>query len=226
MTFKDRRQAGQLLAQALAHLRQAAPVVIGLPRGGVPVAYEVAIALDAPLDLALVRKIGAPGQPELAIGAVVDGEHPHIVVNRELAALVGADDAYMAHAARTKVAEIEERRRRYFGGHTRPSLKGRTVIVVDDGIATGATIRAAIAGLRQSAVTRLVAAVPVAPRDTAAALQADVDDFVCLHSPELFDAVGRFYDDFRQTSDDEVVALLRRAEAHQARRSEPGAERR
>jgi putative phosphoribosyl transferase len=209
--FKNREDAGRRLAEALAHLKEERPVVIGLPRGGVPVAFQVAQALEAPLDLALVRKIGAPGQPELAIGAVVDGEDEHVIVNRRIADAAGADDAFIARQAEAKVAEIEERRRRYFGGLSRPALQGRTAIVIDDGIATGATLRAALAGLRHSGVGKLVVAVPVGPPDTIAALREEADDVVCLEQPAWFAAVGQAYEDFTQTTDDELIALLRRA---------------
>lgn len=213
--YRDRTDAGQQLARALEHLKAEAPVVVALPRGGVPVAYEVAKALQAPLDLALVRKIGAPGQPELAIGAVVDGENLHVFVNRDIAALFRGWEQYIGAETQKKIQEIEERRRRYFGGRSRPRLKGRTVILVDDGIATGATMRAAVASLRQSQVARLIIGVPVAPPETMAALAAEVDAVICLETPEFFSAVGQFYEDFSQTTDDEVVEFLRLAAASQ-----------
>jgi putative phosphoribosyl transferase len=211
--YRDRTDAGQQLARALAHIKAEAPVVVALPRGGVPVAYEVAKALEAPLDLALVRKIGAPGQPELAIGAVVDGENLHVFVNRDVAALFQESERYIEEETQKKIQEIEDRRRRYFGGRSRPSLKGRTVILVDDGIATGATMRAAIEGLQQSGVARLIVAVPVGPPDTIAKLRTEVDDVICLETSLFFSAVGQFYEDFSQTTDDEVVEFLHLAAA-------------
>lgn len=211
MIFADRRDAGRQLAAALAHLRDRDPVVLALVRGGLPVAYEVAQALSAPLDVVLVRKIGAPMQPELAIGAVVDGDHPEIVTNPYVMRMVGASQADVAAEVPRQLAEIERRRLRYLGGRARVEVRGRTAIVVDDGIATGATTRAALRAVRRQAPARLVLAVPVAPADSLAELAADADEVVCLDTPEPFGAVGAFYQDFRQVSDDEVVELLDRA---------------
>jgi putative phosphoribosyl transferase len=214
--FGNRRDAGRRLARRLAHLKGEMPVVIALPRGGVPVAFEIALALDAPLDLALVQKIGAPGQPELAIGAVVDGETEHLILNREIAEACGAGEDYIREETRRKLAEIEDRRRRYFGGLERPPLRGRTVIVVDDGIATGASLRAALEGLRRAEVGRRVVAVPVGPEGTVAELRREVDEVVCLETPAWFAAVGQAYDDFSQTSDEELIRLLRQAAGRRA----------
>ena len=178
-----------------------------------PVGFEVARTLEAPLDLLLVRKIGVPGYPELALGAVLDGEHPHLVLNRDLATLAAVEADYIAEQEAIKLKEIEDRRALYLRGRPRPPVAGRTAIVVDDGVATGATMKAAIDALRDMAVRRLVVAVPVAPPDTAEALSATVDELVCLATPPEFRAVGQFYRNFEQTTDEEVIALLDRASA-------------
>lgn len=209
--FANRTDAGQRLARALLPLKDAHPVILALPRGGVPVAFEVGQALAAPLDVLLVRKIGVPGQPELALGAVVDRDHPHLVINSEIADSVHASDEYVATQEAEKLGEIEERRVLYLKGRRRPRIAGRTVIVVDDGIATGATLRAALEAVRAMRVKRLVVAVPVAPADTAERIRRLVDEFICLETPRIFRAVGQFYLDFRQTSDEEVIDLLERA---------------
>ena len=209
--FADRCEAGRLLAAALQHLTDASPVVLALPRGGVPVASEVAAALEAPLDVVLVRKIGAPGQPELGIGAVVDGRPPRTVWNQAVLREFHVSDVYRELAERRELAEIERRRRLYRGGRPAAAVRGRTAIVVDDGVATGSTVRAALAALREAGPRRLVLAVPVAPADTLAELAGEADEIVCLASPEPFLAVGQHYRDFTQTSDAEVIALLRRA---------------
>ena len=211
--FADRADAGRRLARALLHLKPEQPIVLALPRGGVPVGFEVARILEAPLDVLLVRKIGVPGYPELALGAVLDGEHPHLVLNRDLAELAGVDADYIAEQEAIKLKEIEDRRALYLRGRPRPSLAGRTAIVVDDGVATGATMKAAIDALRDMAVRRVVVAVPVAPPETAEMLRAIVDELVCLATPPTFRAVGQFYADFEQTTDDDVVALLDHASA-------------
>lgn len=212
-TFPDRTQAGRRLAERLARLGLRDPIVYALPRGGVPVAFEIARALRAPLDLALVRKIGAPGQPELALAAVVDGDRPRVVVNEAIRRMTGATDAYLEREGARELAEIERRRGLYFGHRARLDPKGRTVIVVDDGLATGATARAAIQALRGQGAARLILAVPVAPSDTAAAMRREVDDFVCLVEPIAFWGVGSFYSDFHQLDDEEVLRYLRRSEA-------------
>ena len=211
--FADRADAGRRLARALLHLKPEQPIVLALPRGGVPVGFEVAKILEAPLDVLLVRKIGVPGYPELALGAVLDGEHPHLVLNRDLAELAGVDADYIAEQEAIKLKEIEDRRTLYLRGRPRPSVAGHTAIVVDDGVATGATMKAAIEALRDMAVRRLVVAVPVAPPDTAEMLSSIVDELVCLATPPKFRAVGQFYADFDQTTDDDVVALLDQASA-------------
>ncbi len=210
--FADREEAGRLLARRLAsHSREGPLVVLALPRGGVPIGLEVARALHAPLDLLIVRKIGAPWQPELAVAAVVDGQPPQLVIDEETSAMSGADADYIEKAQQRELREIERRRNVYLQGRTPVPVAGATVIVVDDGIATGTTMRAALKGLRQMKPKHLVVAVPVAPADTIAALAADVDEVVCLEQPEFFHAIGNHYADFHQVPDDEVIAALRAA---------------
>lgn len=206
--FVDRVEAGRLLGQRLAALRLVDAVVLALPRGGVPVALEVARALHAPLDLLMVRKIGAPGQPELAVAAVVDGNHPQTVIDEETLRLSGADRAYVDAEAAHALKEIERRRALYLRGRAPLPLAGKSVVLVDDGIATGTTVRAALKALQRCNVARLVLAVPVAPADTVAQLRAEVDELVCLSQPAFFHAVGLHYRDFHQIDDDEVIALL------------------
>lgn len=211
--FADRADAGRRLAAAVAELGLVDPLVFALPRGGVPVAFEVARMLDAPLDLVLVRKIGAPGMPELALGAVVDGEAPGVVLNPDLCRATGASEAWIAGERDRQLAEIERRRRIYAGHRPRARLAGRIAVIVDDGLATGATARAAVHGLRAQGVGQTILAVPVAPPDSAAELRREVDSFVCLLTPPDFDSVGRYYVDFHQLDDAEVVALLDAASA-------------
>lgn len=207
--FIDRADAGRQLAERLAHERLPPPIVVlALPRGGVPIGAEVARRLGAPLDLLLVRKIGAPWQRELAVAAVVEGDGPEVVIDDETLAACGAGPAYVQQQAKLEWREIERRRARYLQGRARPALAGATVVVVDDGIATGTTVRAALQALRRRRPGRLVLAVPVAPRDTVARLAAEVDQLVCLATPEPFHAVGLHYRDFHQVGDDEVVAAL------------------
>jgi putative phosphoribosyl transferase len=206
--FEDRRDAGRRLAHALDRYRDTDPVVLALPRGGVPVGFEVAKALAAPLDVLIVRKIGAPGHPELGIGAVIDGSEPHLVLNDEIVRQVRPSAAYIEEEKRRQLAEIERRRRRYLGDRSAIPVENRTAIVVDDGIATGGTVKAALRGVAGLRPARLVLAVPVAPADSLAELSGDCDDVVCLATPEPFYAVGSHYRDFMQTEDDEVVRLL------------------
>lgn len=206
--FVDRTEAGRRLAAALGRFRGAPVIVLALPRGGVPVAFEVARALGAPLDLVMVRKIGAPHQPELAIGAVADGARPDMVLNEDVVAALGVGEAYIEQEKARQLAEIERRRKVYLG-HARPAeVKGRTAIIVDDGIATGATVRAAVGAVRKAGAGRVVIATPVAPPDTVAALARVADEVVCLDQPLWFAAIGQFYRDFRQLDDEEVIALL------------------
>jgi predicted phosphoribosyltransferase len=209
--FENRSDAGRQLARRLARFRGHDVVVLALPRGGVPVAFEVAQALGAPLDLLLVRKLGAPGHPELAAGAIVDGETLEIVANEDVLRLTGADHAFLERVAQRELAELERRRALYLGARPPLAVKGRTAIVVDDGVATGATVRAALRGLRRRAPARVVLAVPVAAPEALASLAAEADETECLEAPASFGAVGSFYRDFRQTGDAEVIALLERA---------------
>lgn len=209
--FADRRDAGRRLAERLARFKDQAPVVLALPRGGVPVAFEIAKSLDAPLDLALVRKIGAPNQPELAVAAVVDGDEPETVVNEVIAASLHVTEDYLHDEAARQSREIDRRRQLYLGDRPRADITGHVAIVVDDGIATGATVRAALRAIRRRKPARLVLTTAVAPSDTLARLRAEVDDIVCLATPEPFHAIGPHYADFARTDDDEVIALLRQA---------------
>lgn len=211
MVFADRRRAGQQLAAVLTRLADESPLVLALPRGGVPVAFEVARALGAPLDVLLVRKIGAPGYPELGLGAVVDGTHPQIVLNEAIIASVRPPAGYVDAEAQRQLAEIERRRRAYRGERAAVPVQGRNVIVIDDGIATGGTMKAALRALGQAGARRRVLAVPVAPRLALESLGEEAEEVVCLYSPEPFHAVGAHYADFRQVSDEEVVELLRTA---------------
>jgi erythromycin esterase-like protein/predicted phosphoribosyltransferase/dienelactone hydrolase len=207
--FIDRRDAGRQLASRLKALNLAEPVVYALPRGGVPLAVEIAEALKAPMDLVLVRKIGAPGQPELALAAVVDGEDARTVVNEAVGELTGSNAAYLEKARRRELDEIERRRTLYFGERRRVSPAGRTAIVVDDGLATGATAKAALRALRRQGAVKVVLAVPIAPQDTVEKMRAEADVVVCLHTPQRFFGVGAFYSDFHQLSDEETLGLLR-----------------
>lgn len=211
VVFRNRAEAGRRLAERLLHLKGAGPVVFALPRGGVPVASPVAEALGAPLDLLLVRKIGAPGQPELALGAVVEGDPPQTVLNDEIVADLGVPPGFVAREAARQLGEIGRRRRLWLHGRPAAQPRGRTVVVVDDGIATGATVRAALLALERAGAARRVLAAPVAPRDTAQALRALCDEAVFLAEPLDLGSVGGFYRDFRQLDDAEVVALLDRA---------------
>lgn len=208
MSFENRSAAGRSLAIALARYKDRLPVVLALPRGGVPVAAEVAAALGAPLDLILVRKIGVPKQSELAMGAISEGAPPIVVRNTEIFQRSGVTETEF-HAVRVaELAEIARRRRRYLGTRARADVAGRTVIVIDDGIATGATMRTALRAIRARAPKELVLAVPVAAKDTLDELQDEADTIVCLESPAWLEAVGFFYGDFRQVTDAEVIATL------------------
>ncbi len=208
MPFRDRRDAGRRLAAELAGYERESPVVLALPRGGVPVAAEIATALAAPLDILLVRKIGVPFQPELAMGAVVDGEAPTIVRNEDVIALADVSEAEFTAICEAELAEIERRRRAYVGNRPPAATADHTVIVVDDGLATGATMKAALRALKARGPRRLVMAVPVAPAETLTDMADEADAIVCLETPEDFGAIGAFYDDFRQIGDGEVIALL------------------
>ncbi|MBT2400491.1 phosphoribosyltransferase family protein [Streptomyces sp. ISL-100] len=214
MLFTDRADAGQRLAPALRHLEGEKPVVLGLPRGGVPVAFEVARALDAPLDVVVVRKLGVPYHRELGFGAIGEGGARVISDDIVRRAGVGPDD--VAAVERAEKAELERRAGRFRGDRPRLALEGRTVVVVDDGIATGATAAAACQVVRAQGAARVVLAVPVAAPDAVARLSSEVDEVVCLSVPQMFRAVGEWYDNFAQTSDEEVIALLGQMAAREA----------
>ncbi len=209
--FQNRSEAGRLLAERLMPYKNMHPVVLALPRGGVEVAYEIAEALDAPLDIVVARKLGAPGHEELAIGAVVDGDHPMMTLNEEVMQSYGVDREYLSKVVHRELREIERRQRLYRGGRPPVPVKGAAVIVVDDGIATGASARAALRGLRRKDVGRLILAVPVAPMESARDFAKEVDELVCLENPDPFFAVGAHYRDFSQTTDETVIELLQRA---------------
>jgi putative phosphoribosyl transferase len=221
MRFKDRAEAGRRLAERLLHLKTSNPVVLALPRGGVPVAVPVAEALSAPLDLLLVRKIGAPGNPEYGIGAVVDGQRPATVLNEEIVETFSIPREYIERRRAEELREIDRRRALYLHGRRPVDLTGRTAIVVDDGVATGGTVRVALQALANAGTARrIVLAVPVAPPETADALRALCDEAVFLETPAEFYAVGAHYDDFRQVEDAEVIALLGGVTAAERRRAE------
>jgi putative phosphoribosyl transferase len=206
--FTDREEAGRRLGEALRRFASMRPVVLGLPRGGVVVAAPVARLLGAELDIVVVRKLGAPGHKELAIGAVADVGGPRVMVDGATAARVGADRAYIEREAAEQVAEIRRREGLYRAGRERVDLRGRCAIVVDDGIATGATVRAALRAVRAGGPSWLVLAAPVAAPESLERLRGECDETVCLLAPEHFRAVGEFYEDFAQTEDEEVVRLL------------------
>jgi predicted phosphoribosyltransferase len=207
--FRDRAEAGRLLADELARHRLTDPIVLALPRGGVPVGYEVASRLGAPLAVFVARKIGAPGQPELGIGAIA--EDNSAVVDRATARALSVSAAEFEELATREQAELERRVQRYRGGRPLPDITGRDVVLVDDGLATGVTAEAALRALRARAPRRLVLAAPVCAPETAERLKGVADEVVCLYAPPDFGAVGAWYDDFGQTSDAEVLDLLGRA---------------
>lgn len=211
--FHDRQAAGRALASALEGRGFDNPLVLALPRGGVPIGAEIARALGAPMDLVMVRKIGVPRQPELAAAAIVNGDDPQLVVNQEIAAMAGLSADDIDALAQTQLEEIRRRRGLYLQGQPEIEIRGRTAIVVDDGIATGATVRAALKATRQRGAARLVLAVPVAPQDTLTALQGEVDEIVCLQTPEFFYAIGAHYVDFAQVPDAEVIRLMQETRA-------------
>jgi putative phosphoribosyl transferase len=206
MLFVDRVDAGRRLAARLGHLRGQPVVVLGLPRGGVPVAAEVARVLDAPLDVIVVRKLGVPFQPELGMGAI--GEDGVRIVNDEIVRMAGVSETELATVEARERAELERRARRFRGDRPRTTLVGQTAVVVDDGIATGSTARAACEVARAQGARRVVLAVPVAPVDWQVRIGGDADEYIALETPARFRAIGQFYDDFSQTSDDEVIECL------------------
>ena len=219
MRFENRTDAGRQLAQAMAGMAFRDPVVLALPRGGVPLGLEIARRLKAPLDLLLVRKIGAPGNSEYGIGAVIEGQPPQRVIDPDAVKYARASEDYIEAETQRQIDVIVSRRALYLSGRASVGLAGRDAVVVDDGIATGSTVRAALKALRGIGVASITLAVPVAPIDVAHRLRDEVDHFVCLMTPEDFDSVGAYYNDFSQLTDEEVIALL--AEAAQPERSTP-----
>jgi predicted phosphoribosyltransferase/dienelactone hydrolase len=209
LPLPDRRAAGRDLANLLRSYAAEHPLVLALPRGGVPVAFEVAAALGADLDLLLVRKLGAPHHPEIGIGAIIDGADPEVVLNREVLSLVSVPAEYIEQEAQRQLVELERRREAYLDGRPPLAVDGRTVIIVDDGIATGSTVRAALRAVRKRKPAKLILAVPVAPAETIASLRDECDDVICLATPYPFHAVGQHYLDFTQTTDAEVRQLLK-----------------
>jgi putative phosphoribosyl transferase len=205
--FRNRTEAGKLLAKQLTQYANCPDVlVLGLPRGGVPVAFEVAKALNAPLDICLVRKLGVPGHKELAMGAIAAGGVQ--VLNEELLAWMRISSQTIAAVAERELQELQRRERVYRGDRSLPNIRDRIVILVDDGLATGSTMRAAIGVLKHQQPQRIIIAVPVAPLDTCNELRTEVDEVVCLMTPEQFYAIGVWYEDFTQTTDREVCELL------------------
>src|SRR5438094_5926400 len=208
--FPNRAEAGRLLAEKLENYAGRSDVVVlGLPRGGVPVAYEVAQRLGAPLDVFVVRKLGVPGFEELAAGAIASGGVR--VLNEDVVRALPNADQLIESVTEKETVELERREQTYRDGRPAPELRDRVVILVDDGLATGATMRAAVAALRQRAVAKIVVAVPVGPPDTCREIEQEADETICLSTPPFFQAVGQYYEDFSQTSDEEVRELLSRA---------------
>lgn len=217
MIFKDRQQAGQELGKRLLHLREQNPVVLAIPRGGVVVGYEVARTLGAGLDILVPRKIGAPYEPELAVGAVT--EDGSLVLDNELLQSLGVREDYIEDETKRQIAEIERRNRLYRSGRQPVDLKGKAVIIVDDGLATGATMRAAIKYLKKKNPKGIVVAVPVAPPEIIQRLKGEVEEVICLSTPEPFYAIGQFYQSFDQVEDEEVITLLTKAQLRATQRS-------
>jgi predicted phosphoribosyltransferase len=213
MIYRNRSDAGKRLALELAGYRSENPLILALPRGGLAVAAEIAQAFDAPLDLILVRKLGVPMQPELAMGAIIDGAEPYVVRNEDVLALLTISEEEFGQICKRELAEIERRRALYLKDRPRAELKDRVVIVVDDGVATGATTRAALQAVRKHSPRKLVLAVPVAPTSTLEELSGEADDIVCLQSHEPFYAIGLYYSDFHQVSDKEVIDVLSKVRA-------------
>lgn len=210
MLFRDRADAGEQLSRELAgYSGRKDVVVLALPRGGVPVAYEVARALHVPLDVFLVRKLGLPGQEELAMGAISSGGVR--VLNEDVIGLLGIPNDVIENVTAKEQRELERRARSYRGDRPAPDVEGRTVILIDDGLATGSTIRAAVAALRRKHPARIVVAVPVGAPEICAELQNEADEIICVETPEPFYGVGAWYEDFSQTTDEEVRDLLQRS---------------
>ncbi|MEW6706039.1 MAG: phosphoribosyltransferase family protein [Pseudomonadota bacterium] len=210
--FANRQDAGRQLAERLAHRHEPDPLVLALPRGGVPVGYEIAARLAAPLDVLLVRKLGAPGFPELGLGAVVDGPNPQRILNERVVEAVQPPPGWIEAEEARQLEVIARRKRLLRRGRAPEPLRGRTVILVDDGIATGGTVRVALRALSQAGVRHVVLAVPVAPPTVLATLPVEPEDLVCLLMPSGFQSVGQYYADFEQVSDEEVVELLERSQ--------------
>lgn len=204
--FRDRVEAGRLLGEELEGRNLPRAVVLGIPRGGVIVAREVARAIGADLDVLIARKLGAPGNPELAIGAVA--ENGRIFIDKRLALMVGADDAYVEREKEEQLQEIARRAERYREVRPKVALAERPVIVTDDGVATGATVQAALRAVRQEAPTRVILALPVGPEDSLRRLAEEADEVLCLRVPAFFAAVGQFYERFTQTADEELLEIL------------------
>ena len=208
MIFRDRGEAGRLLAAELAGFDIADPVVLALPRGGVPVGAVIAEALSAPLDLLIVRKVGAPGNPELAVAAIVDGDPPDVVLNRSIIEAYGLDEGEVAQLVRRERPELERRRAAYRGSRRPLSIRGKTVIIVDDGAATGATMKVALRALRHRGPREIIVALPVAPPDTIEDLRAEADRLVCLSQPLNFRTLSLHYRSFLELADGEVQETL------------------
>jgi len=213
MMFRDRADAGERLAAQLLHLKAQTPVVLALPRGGVAIGAAIAERLGAPLDIVLVRKIGVPWQPELALGAVADGGAPEVFIDERMQESLSIPPDYAREETKRQLAEIERRREIYCAGRAPAEIRGHTAIVVDDGIATGATMRVALRAVRRRHPAHLVLAAPVAAPETLALLSSEADETVCLHAPEGLGAIGYYYEDFHQLSDEEVIELLAGAAA-------------
>ncbi|MBS0522558.1 MAG: phosphoribosyltransferase [Proteobacteria bacterium] len=211
MRFRNRQDAGRQLAAILEGYKERDVVVLALPRGGVPVAFEIAASLEAPLDLLLVRKLGLPAQPELAMGAVADGGI--VIRNEDVIRLAGISRADFESVLARERLELDRRRRDYLGDRPQMDLAGHVAMVVDDGVATGATMRAGLQAVAVSKPSQIVLAVPVAPASTISSLRRLVTNVVCLHVPEDFDAIGSYYEDFRQLTDDDVRTLMASAAA-------------
>jgi putative phosphoribosyl transferase len=218
--FKDREDAGRRLAERLSRYRDERPVVFALPRGGVPVGYEISRALGVPLEVFVARKLGAPGQPEFGIGAVAPGGVR--ILNEEVVRRLGIPDDYIERITERETAEVERRLHHFRGDRPQPGVRGRTAILVDDGLATGVTARAATKALRRLEPRRLILAAPVCAAQTAELLGPEVDELICLEAPSDLGAIGFWYRDFSQTSDEEVVELLERSRREEQRSPHEG----